>query len=181
MDVVSDRVSRQGRLIAELQIVMQGLRACHCCGLIHRAPPLAAGETAACVRCGAVIDRADRDRASARTAAAALGALVLFFPAVLLPILQIQQLGHRHESSILTGTIDLLAHGNWFVGLVVLLFSIVFPLLRLVLLNGTLVTTPPSRMLSVPETIPPVPLLTWPTLIWPFELSRREPGPTTSA
>ena len=75
---------------------------------------------AVCVRCGAVIERADRGSAAARTAAAALGALVLFFPAVLMPILEIEQLGHRHASSILAGTIELLAHGNWFVGLVVL-------------------------------------------------------------
>jgi paraquat-inducible protein A len=110
------------------------LRACHCCGLIHRAPRLGAGEAAACVRCGAVIERGDRGLAAARTAAAALGALVLFWPAVLLPILEIERLGHRHASSILTGTWELLVHGNWFVGLVVLVFSVVFPLVKLVLL-----------------------------------------------
>jgi paraquat-inducible protein A len=93
-----------------------------------------AGESAACVRCGAVIERAGRGLAASRTAAAALGALVLFFPAVLLPILEIEQLGHRHASSILAGTIELLAHGNWFVGVIVLLFSVVFPLVKLVLL-----------------------------------------------
>jgi paraquat-inducible protein A len=34
----------------------------------------------------------------------------------------------------LLGTIELLRHGSWFVGLVVLLFSIVFPLVKLSLL-----------------------------------------------
>jgi paraquat-inducible protein A len=102
--------------------------------LIHRRPRLGPGESAACVRCGAVIERADRGLAAARTAAAALGALLLFFPAVLLPILEIEQLGHRHASSILAGTFELLAHGNWFVGLIVLVFSVVFPLVKLVLL-----------------------------------------------
>lgn len=69
-----------------------------------------------------------------RTAAAALGALLLFFPAVLLPILQIDRLGHRHQSSILGGTIELIGHGDWFVGFVVLLFSVVFPFAKIVLM-----------------------------------------------
>ena len=61
-------------------------------------------------------------RAATRTAAAALAAFVLFWPAVLLPILKIERLGQHHESSILGGTWDLLRHGEWFVGTVVLLF-----------------------------------------------------------
>lgn len=90
---------------------------------------------ASCTRCGATIATPDLGaKSSARTAAAALGALILFGPAVLLPILEIERLGHHHRSSILLGTIDLLAHGSWFVGIVVLLFSVVFPLVKLVLL-----------------------------------------------
>jgi len=71
---------------------------------------------------------------ASRTAAAASGAFFLFWPAILLPILRIEQLGHRHESSILTGTFEMIWGGNWFVGAVVLLFSIVFPLLKILLL-----------------------------------------------
>ncbi|MCZ6795735.1 MAG: paraquat-inducible protein A, partial [Planctomycetota bacterium] len=48
--------------------------------------------------------------------------------------LEIERLGHRSESSILIGTIDLLRHGSWFVGLVVLLFSVVLPLVKMLLL-----------------------------------------------
>ena len=66
--------------------------------------------------------------------AAAVGAFVLFWPAVLCPILQIEKLGHQQTSSILSGTLELLMHGNWLVGGVVLLFSIVFPLTKIVLL-----------------------------------------------
>ena len=32
------------------------------------------------------------------------------------------------------GTVELLIHGNWFVGSIVMLFSIVFPLVQIVLL-----------------------------------------------
>ncbi len=111
------------------------LKACHCCGLIHRLPMLQAHQWACCTRCGSAIERPDGANKSAlRTAAAALGALLLFFPAVTLPILEIDRLGHRQESSILGGTLELLSHGDWFVGGVVLLFSVVFPLTKIVMM-----------------------------------------------
>ena len=109
------------------------LKACHCCGQIHRVPPLALSQVATCTRCGAGIERLSAHSAS-RTAAAATAAFVLFWPAVLLPILQIEKMGQRNESSLLVGTIELLREGEWFVGIVVLLFSIVFPLVKIVLL-----------------------------------------------
>jgi len=71
---------------------------------------------------------------ASRTAAAAIGAFVLFWPAILLPILRIEQLGMEHQSSLLGGTIELLRHGNWFVGGIVFLFSIVLPIAKIVLL-----------------------------------------------
>ncbi len=53
---------------------------------------------------------------------------------MLLPILTVERLGHRHQSSVLMGAVELLVHGSWFVGGVVLLFSVVFPLLKILLL-----------------------------------------------
>ncbi len=111
------------------------LHACHCCGLIQRLPAIPAGHAVECKRCGTAIHaKRDAQRGSARTAAATLGALMLFFPAVLLPILEVEKLGHRYESSIVTGVIELLRQQEWFVGGVVLLFSIIFPLAKLLLL-----------------------------------------------
>ena len=49
-------------------------------------------------------------------------------------MLEIERLGHHHSSSLLTGTWELLLHGSWFVGVVVLLFSVVFPLVKILLL-----------------------------------------------
>ncbi len=109
------------------------LKACHCCGQIHRVPMLEVQEVASCTRCGAGIDRFPGQSAS-RTAAAATAAFFLYWPAILLPILLIEKLGHHHQSSLLFGTIELLRQGDWFVGVVVLLFSIVFPLVKIVLL-----------------------------------------------
>jgi len=114
---------------------MESLKSCHCCGLIQNVPQLATDEVAACSRCRSKF-ASERDRAKSanRTAAAALAAFFLFWPAVLLPILRIEQLGHSHQSSILSGTIELFRHGSLFVGAVVFLFSILFPLTKIVLL-----------------------------------------------
>jgi len=109
------------------------LKACHCCGQIHSVPALSAREIASCTRCGAGIDRLPGLSAS-RTAAAAAAAFVLYWPAILLPILEIEKFGHHYESSLLFGTIELIRQGDWFVGIVVLLFSVVFPLVKIVLL-----------------------------------------------
>ncbi len=110
-------------------------RACHCCGLIHRLPDVTPAQRAVCTRCGTTFaTRLSRHKVASRTAAAALAAFVLFWPAVLLPVLEIENLGHRRVSSILGGIIELLRHGSWLVGGVVLLFSILFPLAKMILL-----------------------------------------------
>lgn len=110
-------------------------RACHCCGLIHRIPLLEANQRARCTRCGAAFTTSvGKTKSASRTAAAACGAFVLFWPAVLLPILRVEKLGQLSESSLLTGIVDLLSHGNYLVGVVVLIFSVIFPLGKIVML-----------------------------------------------
>lgn len=114
---------------------MRSLRACHCCGLIHRVPPLTVDQEASCTRCGTRFSLPrNAVKSASRTAAAAFSAFVLYWPAILLPILKIERLGLSSQSSLLGGTLELFRHGNLFVGTVVLLFSIVFPLVKIVLL-----------------------------------------------
>ena len=111
------------------------LKACHCCGLIQRTAEVQTNQRLVCDRCGSRLDYSvGRIRSASRTAAAAAGAFVLFWPAILLPILKIEQLGITHQSSILGGTIELFRHGSYFVGAVVLLFSIIFPLMKIAML-----------------------------------------------
>ena len=117
-------------------------RACHCCGLIHRLPEVSSSDVAsdgdwafACVRCESLIAKKTSKHLNAsRTAAAAIGAFVLFWPAIFLPILCIERLGQTSQQSILSGISDLFHHGSYFVGGVVLLFSIIFPLSKIMLL-----------------------------------------------
>jgi paraquat-inducible protein A len=114
---------------------LSAVKACHCCGLIHNIPKLDQREKAVCTRCGSAFSApGNLEHSASRTAAAALGAFVLFWPAVLLPILRIEQLGLENESSILSGVVELFHHGSYLVGSVVFLFSIVLPLTKIVLL-----------------------------------------------
>ena len=116
-------------------LLPQNHRACHCCGLIHRMPDLQQSDRAICVRCHASMGSAESStRSASRTAAAAIGAFILFWPAVLLPILEIERLGQRSQQSILGGIVELIHHGSYFVGSIVLVFSIVFPLAKILLL-----------------------------------------------
>jgi paraquat-inducible protein A len=68
------------------------------------------------------------------TAAVALASLILYPLAVTLPVLKVQQMGHRTESSILEGIATLLADGQILVGLIVLVCSVIFPLTKLIAL-----------------------------------------------
>ena len=56
----------------------------------------------------------------------------MFVPAVWLPLLTIERMGIRHRTSLLQGTWELLREGNLFVGTVVLVFSIILPVAKLV-------------------------------------------------
>ena len=108
------------------------IRACHCCGLAQLVPPVPPRHHARCVRCGTGLVHASRvARSNSRTAALALAALLLYPVAVGVPMLTISQLGHANETSLLAGVITLLSSGQLFVGLVVLLCSIVLPLGKL--------------------------------------------------
>jgi len=63
-----------------------------------------------------------------------MAALLLFPAAIFLPILEIEKLGHRYHSSIVGGIFELYAHGSWFVATIILAFSIVLPIIKLVTL-----------------------------------------------
>ena len=100
------------------------LKACHCCGQIHRMPQLALREVAACTRCGAGIERLCRASRPVALPRRPRLPLCCSGQRSCCRFLQIEKMGQRNESSLLVGTIELLREGEWFVGIVVLLFSI---------------------------------------------------------
>jgi paraquat-inducible protein A len=109
------------------------LRSCHCCGLIQRLPSLGQGEYAVCARCASRLGHGD-PRRNRWSAILAVSALALYLPAMLLPLLRIERLGHMQQDSLLSGVVTLWSDGHWLVGAVVCLFSVLLPPLKLVAL-----------------------------------------------
>lgn len=111
------------------------LLSCLCCGLVSCVGSLRATEVARCPRCNAVLPRPRQagraNRVSIRVTAVSLAALALFPSAITLPIMRIEEMGHSSNASIWSGALALLRGGDIFVGSVVFLCSIVFPLLKL--------------------------------------------------
>lgn len=107
---------------------------CHCCGLIHAIPELTVGQQARCTRCRSTIaSHGHSEKSSARTAAAALGAFIIFWPVIRLLILQVDTPGHPGASRVLRGPIELISDGSWCIGGVALLFLVVFSLVTIVM------------------------------------------------
>lgn len=122
------------------------LIACHCCGLVQHAPDLPPRGRARCARCRSVVsDPTHRALSRTRVQSAALAGLVLYPFAVGLPIMTLERFGQVQVASIWTGTWQLLRDGEYFVGLIVLLCSMIIPLLKLL---GLLVITAIPRQLS---------------------------------
>jgi paraquat-inducible protein A len=107
------------------------LRACSTCGLVHDVPDVPPRSIARCTRCKSVIRHGSNPAAESRTAALAAAALVLYIPALLLPIMTLERLGHESIASIWSGTIGMLAEGHYTIGLTVFFFSIVAPVAKL--------------------------------------------------
>ena len=109
------------------------IASCHCCGLVQRLPRRITDERLVCCRCGTTLNHHSASR-NHLAAALSASALVLYLPATMLPMLRIEQLGHRQEDSLLSGIVALLAQDYWLVGGVVLLFSVILPPLKLLAL-----------------------------------------------
>lgn len=63
--------------------------------------------------------------------ACALGAIILYPAAVVLPVIELNKLGHIRPVTIWSGAVDLIAGGQVGVGLLVFLCSIVIPVLKI--------------------------------------------------
>ena len=108
------------------------LASCHCCGLIQRQPAEQQHQRTVCVRCHTPLHHTYDDGGRNRmTTALTLAALAFYPPAVLLPMLYIERLGHSNAASLLEGVSALWSRGHWLIGAIVLLFSLILPPLKL--------------------------------------------------
>lgn len=105
------------------------LLSCPCCGLIQTSENT---ELDVCGRCESNFHSAGLgDQRNRLTLAMSMTALLLYVPAVTWKFLRIEQLGQRHESSLLQGITSLWIERQYFLGMIVLLFSIILPVVKL--------------------------------------------------
>ena len=106
-----------------------------------------------CPHCGhEAVGPSDLRAVRARTGAMALAALVLYPPAVLLPVMRIDRLGTAHETGIIDGVVTLVGDGHAWLALVVFVASVFVPLVKLLGLLALSVSampvTPRARMIA---------------------------------
>jgi len=115
------------------------LVSCHSCHLVCREPRLKAGETAICPRCQAFLHRR-KPNSIAHTWALLIAALILYFPANMLPIMTVISFGQAQTDTIISGVTHLLAAGMWPIALLVFFASIIVPISKLVIMAYLLVS-----------------------------------------
>lgn len=114
---------------------MSALRACPCCALVQRVPEVIPPRCAPrCPRCRTRLPAPGaRGRAGSRAwpAAFALAALILYPVSMLLPVIEIERLGHTHAATIWTGVVELAADGQYIIAAIVFVCSILIPVLKI--------------------------------------------------
>jgi len=115
-----------------------GLLSCHSCSLLSKA---GSGQHAdlLCPRCGAVLHKR-KPNSIVRTWALVIAAFICYIPANLLPMTVVTSLGNVQSDTIMSGVIYFMQHGEWPIGLVILLASIVVPLTKLFILVYLLIS-----------------------------------------
>lgn len=118
---------------------MEQIVSCKVCGLVQRLPHMPRNAHAHCARCNFEVARRTTDSAI-RTFALALGALCLYLPANLLPIVQVDYWGMHQTTTIFQGVHGLFTTGSYIVGCLIFCTSILTPglkILGLLLLSAT--------------------------------------------
>ena len=102
-----------------------GLALCHSCALVS---PV---EMERCPRCHASLHLRNRESLQ-RTIALTLGALILYFPANMLPILTVDSFAGRQSNTIVGGVIDFWREEDYPVAVIIFAASVVIPVLKLI-------------------------------------------------
>ncbi len=111
------------------------LTACPGCDLLLENVPVAVGQVARCPRCDARL-RIPRRNTVSNTLAMSASGLLLYLPAILLPLMTLDTIGMKESASIVDGVVGFYRQGYPLVALVVLLTSVLFPLVKLSLVFG---------------------------------------------
>lgn len=112
--------------------------ACHECDLLQTEPALAPGQTARCVRCGAVLARNPPDSLD-RTLALTLTAAILYVIANAWPLVGLEMQGRRVEVTLIGAVQALWSEGMTPVAALVFGTALLFPLLELAMILVVLI------------------------------------------
>jgi len=113
---------------------------CSVCGSIQQLALLSSAQVARCYRCSSLIAKPG-DNALNRTAALSIAGLLLYVPANIYPVMEMDYYGTYRESTVWSGCEQLFRDGQWPIAIIVFLASIVVPLLKLMGLFFLVVTT----------------------------------------
>lgn len=113
-----------------LRAAEQGLMGCHTCALVVRARP---GHSQCCPRCGSSL-HFRKPNSLARTWALLITAILMYVPAMALPVMHTASFGVVQGDTIMSGVIYFLMHGDWPLALVIFVASVTVPLLKMLAL-----------------------------------------------
>jgi paraquat-inducible protein A len=126
--------------------------ACHDCDLLVETVAIGRGQQLRCPRCRALLHVAhDNPSDNSLALAAAVAGLILFIPAVSLPLLSFELAGQSGSNTLVDGIIQLWKEGFPLLSLLVLLCSFVAPLLQLCLTTAVVLAL---RSGSLPRSFP---------------------------
>ncbi|GMQ89621.1 MAG: paraquat-inducible protein A [Gammaproteobacteria bacterium] len=129
----------QEMTVAATTAAAAGLVGCHSCNLLSKAVSTEKHAVVTCPRCGAAL-HARKPNSIARTWALVIAAYICYIPANLLPMTVITSLGNTQEDTIMSGVIYFLLHGEWPIGLVIFVASVVVPVAKLFTLTYLLIS-----------------------------------------
>jgi paraquat-inducible protein A len=124
---------------------MDTLISCGTCGLVQTLAPLPPRASAHCARCGFTLAKR-KTNSLTRTAALALAALILYFPANLYPIVTTEYWGAKEKTTIFDGIRGLFQTGQSLIGCLVFTTSILTPILKISGLLLLVVTIRANRL-----------------------------------
>lgn len=109
------------------------LQACPECDLLLPKIRVAEGQKSECPRCGYVLAK-HKKNSVARSLALGISGLLLYLPAIFLPLMTFKKLGMTDSANIFETIIEFYADDYFFVAAMVLFSAVLFPLFKLSLL-----------------------------------------------
>ncbi len=104
--------------------------ACLHCDLLVKSQPLSVGEHADCPRCHQVLYHDKRNLDS--SLALLIAALMIYFPAILLPFLNMQNAGQEQEISLFSSFFEIASGSSIYLAILVFILVLLLPLVKFV-------------------------------------------------